>query len=88
MTETVLMTITDAAKIMSVSRATLYRLVQAGEYDLKIARGIKCQEDVPITIRGYLGCKFPRMIRLGPRCLRLNRVEVETWVASRSAEGV
>jgi len=83
MSERTLVTITDAAKIICVSRATIYRMIQAGDYDRQIAQGRKSKEDVPLAIRRYLGCQFPRMIRLGPRCVRLNRADVEAWVASR-----
>jgi|GEM_PF-1488363 len=88
MSEKALVTITDAAKIISVSRATVYRMIQAGDYDQQIAQGKRSKEDVPQAIRGYLGCRFPRMIRLGPRCVRLNRAEVEAWIASRASQGV
>jgi predicted DNA-binding transcriptional regulator AlpA len=84
MSERALITISDAAKIICVSRATVYRMIQAGEYDLQISQGMKTKEDVPTAIRGYLGCRFPSMIRLGPRCVRLKKVDVEAWVASKS----
>jgi len=47
----------------------------------QMAQGTKSEEDVPRSIRGHLGCKFPRMIRMGPRCVCLNREEVEAWIA-------
>lgn len=84
MSKRTLVTITDAAKIICVSRATVYRMIQAGDYDRQIAQGTKSEEDVPRAIRGYLGCRFPGMIRLGPRCVRLNREEVEAWVAAKA----
>jgi predicted DNA-binding transcriptional regulator AlpA len=83
MSERTLVTITDAAKIICVSRATIHRMIQACDYDRLIAQGTKSEEDVPRAIRGY-EVPIPRVIRLGPRCVRLNRAELEAWVASKA----
>jgi len=86
MSERTLVTITDAAKIICVSRATVYRMIQAGNYDRQIAQGVKSTEDAPWRFGATWGGRFPKMIRLGPRCVRLNRAEVEAWVASRASQ--
>lgn len=85
MGERTLITINVAAQIIYVSRATIYRMIQAGDYDQKILDGLKTEQDVLIEIQVYLGCVFPKMIRLGPRCVHVNRAEVEAWVKTRSA---
>lgn len=78
-----LITVADAAKMMGCSRGTLYRMFKAREYEAKIAAGDKTVEDVPADVRPYLGCGFPPKTMIGPQMPRLNKAQVEEWIAGR-----
>lgn len=82
-TEPVLIKIADAAQMIQCSRATIYRMLLAGEYDAKIEAGKKSPEDVPADVRPYLGCGFPPQIRIGPQTSRLERAKVEEWIKAQ-----
>lgn len=78
-----LIKIITAAKMIDCSRATIYRMLSAREYAAKIEAGEKKVEDVPADIRPYLECGFPPPIKIGPLGMRLNRAEVEAWIAKQ-----
>lgn len=53
-----LITVDQAAELLSVSRATVHRMLLANDYDDAIAAGNKSRRDVPTDVRPYLGSNF------------------------------
>jgi excisionase family DNA binding protein len=63
----------QAADLLSVSKATIYRMMQASEYS--------AAEDAPGHCRRFVGNGFPRPIRLSEHITRIDREALEQWVA-------
>lgn len=80
-----LMTIDEAAAFLTMSKATVYRLLYAREWDDKIARGEKTLDDVPRDVKSCLGQNFPPRVYLGQRITRLRKSEVVAWLERRFA---
>jgi predicted DNA-binding transcriptional regulator AlpA len=81
-----LLTIERTAEIINVSRATIYRMLKAREYEDAIREGRKRREDVPVDVAPYLGCGFPRGVRIGPRTMRLPESRVLAWRQKKCEE--
>ena len=75
-----LVTIKDAARAMAVSRSTVYRLIQARVLAEKVEAGRLRLEDVPESLRPYLGSGFPVPTRISPRSLRLDMGDIRAWL--------
>lgn len=80
-----LITIEEAAKRMSVSRQTVYRLMQANAYRHRILTGEITESDVPKDTRRYLFQSFPEGVRVGERTIRLDADALEKWMQRCSA---
>jgi len=74
-----LITIPQAARQLSLSQATVYRMLQAKVYRARILAGEITEDDVPAVLRCYLDAGFPDPIRLTPRSTRLDQQELERW---------
>lgn len=76
-----LITIPQAARQLSLSPATVYRMLQAKVYQARILAGELTEDDVPAVLRCYLDAGFPDPIRLTPRNTRLDQRELERWAS-------
>lgn len=79
MPQPVLITVAQAAEIISSSRSVIYRMWQAREYGAKIAAGLKTAADVPSDVRQYLGVGFPPRVKIGS-LTRVEKAAVELWL--------
>lgn len=73
MTEPQWMTPDQAAEHLCLSRATVYRMMQAAEYS--------DPDKAPPHCRQFVGIGFPRPIRLSERITRLDRAAVKAWAS-------
>ena len=75
--QSIWITADQAAELLSVSKTTIYRMMQAAEYS--------AAEDAPGHCRRFVGCGFPRPIRLSEQITRIDRAALEQWVAGHYA---
>ena len=74
-----LITIPQAARQLTLSPATVYRMLQAREYKARVDAGELSEDDVPAVLRNYIHADFPAAIKLSERNTRLDQREIERW---------
>ena len=75
--QSIWITADQAAELLSVSPATIYRMMQAAEYS--------SAEDAPKHCRRFVGSGFPAPVRISERITRIDRESLERWVSGHYA---